>query len=446
MIGTGRPGGLAGTEPRRAAAGSAYSAAGLLVLLVAGVGAGTLLAGPAAAGQRAASGVQEAVSRIPGLIDVVREAAGLGSPVAAAVVLVLLGSALLLDGRRRLAGYVAVTAAGAGVLGAGTGAAAAALTSQAPAGPGGHTLSAVVAYGLLLVVLTPAVPPRWRRGAAVAVVALVALVGLARFAVGVAPAPLVLGMVLGVAWLGVTTTAFGHRARLARDGPYRPVGAGRAPAAPRPWVRAGALAAIWLLLLGALLSAGALVTGSAAVQRADAAVTGWFVAIRAPTLTPVAEVFGALGDTPTVVAGALTLAALVAVATRSTRPVSLVVLVLGGELALFLVSAGVVDRSRPDVGNLGLLVPPTSSFPSGHVSAAVCLYGLAALLAARVLAPRLRWSLAAAAAAVLAVAVGSGRIYFGMHHPSDVLASLLFAVPWLLACLRLGPPVRGGPG
>lgn len=432
------------SPPRPLVAGAVYSGAGLLVLVSLGTGAGTLLAGPAADGQRPATGVQDAVSRVPGLLDVVREATGLGSPVAATVVLGLLGAALLLHGRRRLAGYVALTGIGAVVLGAGTATSAAVLTPQAPVGPGDHTLSAVVAYGLLLVVLVPAVPPRWRHSAVAATVVLVVLVGATRLALGDGPVQIVLGALLGAGWLGVTTTSFGHRGRLARDGPYRPVGPDRAGPVPQPWLRTGVLATTWLLLLGLLLGAGALVTGSAPVQRADATVTGWFVAVRSPVLTPVADVFSALGDTPTVVAGALALAAVTAVACRSARPVVLVVLVLGGELTLFLISAGMVDRPRPDVGNLGLLVPPTSSFPSGHVSAAVCLYGLAALLAARRLAPGRRWP-PVAAAAVIVVCVASGRLYFGMHHPTDVLASLLFAVPWLLACLRFGPlAARGG--
>lgn len=427
-----------GTSGGRAVA---YSGAGLLALLVGGVAAGTLLAGGAAAEQRVAGSVQQAVRGVPGLLGVAREATGLGSPVAAAVVLGLLVPALLLHGRRRLAGYVALTGIGAVVLGTGTGAVAAALAARAP---GGHTLSSAVAYGLLLVVLIPAVPPKWRRSAVAAAVALVVLVGLTRLALGDPPTPIVLGGALGAGWLGVTTAAFGHRGRLAVAGPYRPVDAGAVRPAPRPWPRAGALATVWLLLLGALLGAGSLVTATAAVQRVDAAVTGWFVAIRTPPLTAVAGVFGALGDTPTIVAGALTVAALTAVAARSARPVSLVVLVLGGELALFLLSAWILGRPRPDVGNLGLLVPPTSSFPSGHVSATVCLYGLAALLAARRLAPGRRWPLVLVV--VVAVAcVGSARLYFGVHHPTDVLASVLFAVPWLLACLRFGPvPGRDG--
>jgi undecaprenyl-diphosphatase len=412
------------------------SALGLLGLVITG-GAAGLLAGALAGEQRVAQHLADAVAGVPGLLGVVREATGLGSPVAAAVVLVLTGSSLLLDRRSRLAGFVAVTGAGAAVLGAGT-TAAVALAPPGPTGPDEHTLSAVVTYGVLVVVVSPTVAARWRRTAVVAAAVLVVVVGLTRLALGDRPSSVVLGGLLGAGWLTVTTRAFGYR----RPPAHRPAPDAAAPVS-RPARRAAALAGTWVLLLVVLLAAGALVTGRPAVQGVDRWVTTWLVAIRTPELTPVAQVCSALGDTPTVVAGALALVVLAAAASHSARPVLLVVLVLGGELALFLVTGAVVERPRPGVGHLGLLVPPTSSFPSGHVSAAVCLYGLAALLATpRLAAPWRRLPLVVAATLVLAV--GWGRLYYGVHHPSDVLASLLFAVPWLLACWRLGPPVVVG--
>lgn len=413
---------------RRAARGGVRSGAqraGLVGLVVVGGGASVLTAGPTAGAQRAGDVV-------PGL-GVIRELTGLGSPVAAAVVLALVWAAMLMHQRPRVATFVAVTGLGAGLLGAGTGAVVA-LAPPSATGPDRYVLSAAVAYGVLVLVVAPTLPARWRGSAAVAAVALVVLVGLTRLALDVPLPRVVLGGILGVSWLVVTTTAFG------RPGPSPPLRA----AAPRPggtaapWRRTGVLAGTWLLLLGLLVAVGTSVTRSPSVQRADGELTGWFVAIRTPALTTLAEGGSALGDTPTIVAGALALAVLGAAAVRSMRPVLLVVLVLGGELALFLVSGGIVDRPRPAVGHLGLLVPPTSSFPSGHVSAAVCLYGLAALLAARRVRPRLRW-LPVAAAALVVASVTFGRLYFGVHHPSDVLASLLFAVPWSFVCRRLGP-------
>jgi membrane-associated phospholipid phosphatase len=70
-------------------------------------------------------------------------------------------------------------------------------------------------------------------------------------------------------------------------------------------------------------------------------------------------------------------------------------------------------------------VPGTGSFPSGHVAAAIVLYGYLAFLLRTLAAPRLApvaallWTVVAA---VAAVAVGWARMYRGIHHPLDVLA------------------------
>jgi membrane-associated phospholipid phosphatase len=42
-------------------------------------------------------------------------------------------------------------------------------------------------------------------------------------------------------------------------------------------------------------------------------------------------------------------------------------------------------------------------------------------------------------------AVAAARLYRGAHYPSDVLGSVLFAVPWLLVVLRVFPRRDAGP-
>ncbi|MHA6783296.1 phosphatase PAP2 family protein [Pseudonocardia saturnea] len=419
---------------------AARSLGALAVLVAAGAALGTVVeaARPVVAEQQLTAALGVLVARSPFALAVLREVTGLGGPAAVGVVPAVLAVALLRCGDRRLAGWVAVTGTGAVVLGPAV--TAVLLAVGVSAGfPDGYAFGSTVAYGAVLLVLRQGV--RWRRAATAAVVVLVVVIGGTRLAIGgYLLGDVVGGWLLGVGWLAATTAAMG-----ARYDSLLVTGGRSEPAPARPARYPAVLAAVWLLLLGALIAAGRVVIGSAPgspVDRLDTAVLGWFVAIRSPLLTAVADVASSIGDTPTIVAGTLTVAAVVLVATRRGRPVIFLAVVIVGELGIYLGTGALVDRPRPSVSHLGLLLPPTSSFPSGHVSAAISFYGAAAVLAT--MGTRAWWRWCVGAAAVLAATlVALGRLYYGVHYPTDVLASVLFAVPWLAACRHLMPPAVG---
>ncbi|PRY21978.1 phosphatase PAP2 family protein [Pseudosporangium ferrugineum] len=137
----------------------------------------------------------------------------------------------------------------------------------------------------------------------------------------------------------------------------------------------------------------------------------------------VSLVFSTLANTPVIIA-VTALAALVLRLTlkRWREPIFLCVAVTAQALVFFLTTL-VIDRTRPAVDHLDAS-PPTSSFPSGHTSAAVALYlGLAVLLVRltnRTGLKALCWLLV-----LVPVCVAVARMYRGMHHPTDVLASFL---------------------
>ena len=89
----------------------------------------------------------------------------------------------------------------------------------------------------------------------------------------------------------------------------------------------------------------------------------------------------------------------------------------------------------------------TSSFPSGHVGAAVTLYGSAVLLVALASSHRARTVVLGVLAAAIVVIVAFCRMYRGFHYPFDVVAGLALGVVWLWWCwhvwtdrVGLGPP------
>ena len=163
------------------------------------------------------------------------------------------------------------------------------------------------------------------------------------------------------------------------------------------------------VVLGLLLAAGWLVTAVEAgsgLERLDAASVEWLAAHRTPAWDAVSGPVGELGDTTVVIAVGLVAALAAVVVLRRWWPLVLLAVAVLGELLIFLVGTAVINRPRPPVAHLDAHLPPTSSFPSGHVGAALCLWcGIAAvvLVSAR---GWWRWLVLAVAVAVVVLSGG----------------------------------------
>ena len=418
---------------------------------------------------RAVAGdLNAAVAPHPAIVTVLQVLTSPGDPITSWVVLSVLTAALLIRRRLRLALYVAVTGLGVATLSpllkdvvdrlrpvVGMPVA----TAGGPSFPSGHALAATVWVGVVLLVLLPVVPARLRRLAVALGVLAVVVVGLTRLALGVHfVSDVIGGWLIGGAWLLVTATAFREWRR--RDGLAVPRAVdGLDPHAARdltpsplperalahPWTTTVAqLFVVAVLLLGALVGVGTVLVrlgpGSALV-RADVGVVTWLADNRVPALDTITGPLAELGNTGVIVGAGVVAAALAYLATRRLRPPLVIVAALTGEVLIFLASSSVVGRPRPPVAHLDAQLPPTSSFPSGHTAAALCLYGAVAALVWCSTRRWWRWAVLATAVAVVA-AVAFARLYRGAHHPTDVLASMAFGVVWLLAVLRLVGDVR----
>ncbi|MEZ7125547.1 phosphatase PAP2 family protein [Nonomuraea sp. AD125B] len=135
----------------------------------------------------------------------------------------------------------------------------------------------------------------------------------------------------------------------------------------------------------------------------------------------------------------MTLTAIAAIAFRLVwkrwlESVFLIVAVWSQSL-VFLGTTEVVGRHRPPVEHLDP-APPTSSFPSGHVSAAVAFYcGLALVLATHTRNRALQvviWVLGVAAP----LSVAFSRLYRGMHFLTDVTWGLLLGLVCVVVAAR----------
>jgi undecaprenyl-diphosphatase len=211
---------------------------------------------------------------------------------------------------------------------------------------------------------------------------------------------------------------------------------GRGPGAVAP-----RLVLALVVLLGLTVGMGYLLTRADegdAFERVDRALVGWFAGRRTDTLSALSGPVAELGNTAVVVGIAVVVAVAAGLGFRSWRPVVLLAVALCGEVAIFLSTTAVIDRPRPPVQHLDDVLPPTSSFPSGHTAAAICLYGVIAVLVLVRTRGRGRALVVAAVVAVVA-AVAAARLYRGAHYPTDLLGSVLFAVPWLIVSVRVLP-------
>jgi undecaprenyl-diphosphatase len=215
-----------------------------------------------------------------------------------------------------------------------------------------------------------------------------------------------------------------------------------------PALTGSAIAVIGLVLLGAIvIGLGLLLTDvlmPGAIGRWDAGVSDWFVARRTPALDTATRYGSDVGATLTIVGIALISSIALGIA-RRWRAIQFLVTALVLEVSVFLVAAVVVDRPRPDVTRLDVS-PPTASYPSGHTAAAIVLYVAIAIIVSSLTANRLLRLLVWAAAMALPVIVAVSRLYRGMHHLTDVLASVVLAAGALLISMlavRVGSAAAG---
>lgn len=94
-----------------------------------------------------------------------------------------------------------------------------------------------------------------------------------------------------------------------------------------------------------------------------------------------------------------------------------------------------ISRDRP--AEVGYYTEKNFSFPSGHATTSMALYGFCAYLLYRLYRSALARKFILAVAGLLILAVGFSRIYLGVHYLSDVLAGFLLGLLWVLLGLSV---------
>lgn len=192
------------------------------------------------------------------------------------------------------------------------------------------------------------------------------------------------------------------------------------------------------------LVAVAIVVGSQIpdTTSADGQISQWFADRRSPGWNTISAFFSQMASTMVVIGIALAVL-LVELFRRHRDGVWLIVVAMAGEVTMFLTITALVDRPRPKVTHLDS-APPTSSFPSGHTFATFVLWTTIAVIATVHVWPLVLRVLTRVLAVLMPAAVALSRVYRGMHHPTDVTASIVLGALWLTVVVFLFTPRRNG--
>ena len=206
----------------------------------------------------------------------------------------------------------------------------------------------------------------------------------------------------------------------------------------RIFARYVSLLGVELLAGLAILTASAWVFGALAEDvvegdtHVDTRLANWLHERATPALTEFFEAVTFLGNVPVLFA-VTALAAFVLWRMRERNELHLLVLaVAGAEILTVGLKLG-FRRERPFFSD-PLATENTYSFPSGHSSVSLAVYGTLGFIAARHL-PTVASRLAVlAAAATLVLLIGFSRLYLGVHFLTDVIAGFSLGLAWVSLC------------
>jgi membrane protein DedA with SNARE-associated domain/membrane-associated phospholipid phosphatase len=200
------------------------------------------------------------------------------------------------------------------------------------------------------------------------------------------------------------------------------------------WVMGGIIAT-WLF--GGMLQD---VVAREEAVRFDPGVLRWFVEHRVGWITGFMKGATWLGSNAVVIPVALIVAA-VFIVRRSYRPFAQLAAAVVSSIVLYDVVKAVAHRIRPPVV-VRLVQVSGYSFPSGHATIAVAVWGTIVLVLASGRRSRTKVLLGAAAGAI-ALLVGVSRLYLGVHWFTDVVGGFALGAA-ILSCIAalslvLGP-------
>jgi membrane-associated phospholipid phosphatase len=201
--------------------------------------------------------------------------------------------------------------------------------------------------------------------------------------------------------------------------------------------------AVGLELLGGLvvLTASAWVFGAVADEvvegdtHIDTRLANWLHDHASPGWTEFFERVTWLGNVPVLVAVTAAAAAVLAWKRQRMELLLLLLAVVGTEILTVGLKVG-FHRQRPFFPD-PLAMESSYSFPSGHASVSLAVYGTIGFIAARHLRDVRARIAVLSASAILVLLIGISRLYLGVHFLTDVIAGFSLGLAWVTLCVLL---------
>ena len=166
----------------------------------------------------------------------------------------------------------------------------------------------------------------------------------------------------------------------------------------------------------------------------DVYVVQALYAMRAPSLVPFFTWVTELASTTTVIGLTFIIVIILAYRRRWALVAGLCTTIIGSGAVAFILK-DIIARPRPSA-SLFAIVETGFSFPSGHATLSVALYGFILWLVYGTLSPNRRY-LMITATTILILAIGFSRLYLGVHYPSDVIAGYLLGGVFVLLGIKV---------
>jgi undecaprenyl-diphosphatase len=186
-----------------------------------------------------------------------------------------------------------------------------------------------------------------------------------------------------------------------------------------------------ILCLLSLIGFGfmALLVSRQEIVQFDSMGISFIQGFESPILTPIMEFFTFIGSMKSIVVlSILILFFLYKVLKHRSELVLFIAVILGSNI-LFLTLKLFFQRTRPDIYRL--IEVGGYSFPSGHATNAMTVYGILAFLLWLHIPTRWGRTVLILISIIMILTIGISRIYLGVHYPSDVIAGYFTGGFWL---------------